>query len=1079
MLKHMLLAAGLLIGHTCLSQKIQLINSGEVLESGKASYDSGNYKLAIKKYLTIQERDTNYITSLAELAISYLGSAEYDKAIEACDRGLKRPSESRSHLLRSKAIALDKSGDYAKSVALFEKTISEYPTDPLLIYNYGITLYNAKEYAKAKEYFFRTLSINPFHAGSHRGLARIAILEGRKVHGMLAMGIYLSINPNDNENLVMINNFVLNQAPDEGSLTGTGRNSYEKLDQIVRAKMAMDKNFQSKFSLEFAIVKQFEMILDQLDVGAGETNDAYRNLYTPLYKTFKEKNYVEPFIYNLVKSTGHEQAKKWLKKNEKTLNAFYDGAGAEIRTKRSHPVIPEAFGLGTDYTALYNDNGRLTSVGKKSADDKMIGKWYFFHYNMERSAEGSFDKNEEKTGTWKYYSREGKLTKVENHDTGEMKFYHPEGTIYQHFFLVKDSIEGEARVMYRCGSVKEKYSYKQNKRHGPAVNYFPDGKIESEYSYKVGKLDGEFKTYYENGKLQTVLSYRNGLAEGPYKKYFANGKLEISGQYANDEREGTWNYFYFNGKPDRTGAYVKSLGVGEWLFYNEHGEMIEKRNFDQKGNLHGENTFYANGKVHYVRTYKNNVTTKFVYFNDKGAQVGSFEKSNGDFAIKSYYPTGELSAEGALKAGKNHGKWKYYDRFGKLKSEFTYKEGDLHGPVIEYYPTGVKKSVYAYEEDRLHGYYQAFHVNGQVSSEGWYQNGDKQQQWLTYHLDGTLENDDYYLNGLATTTTAEFSVDGKILSRKEYDTDGNIVNVIVYNPDGKPGSILKESGVKKIYETYFSNKKPQEHIELACGVYYGPVTRWFPDGKPFYSYTLLNGKREGKFQYYDMRNQLEREGTYIDGWAEGVWKGYENGKLDYVGRYFNNNFDSTWTYYHPDGKVASIGNYFRGERHGLSSTFNAQGGPAVEKMYDNGDMISYRTYRADGTWTEWTRFTGNAVITAFFSGGTKCYEEEYKGGLLTGVKRQYLPNGKVFTETNFKDGDYEGPYVQYYLNGNLREKGQYKADEFHGKIEYYNEDGSLMRNENYNYGVRIGKATVFQKGVKSKEYTFWGPNVYE
>jgi uncharacterized protein len=1078
MFKYLSLAAGIFISVSSFSQKIQLINSGEVLESGKVSYDSGNYKSAIKKYLTITPRDTNYVASLAELALTYLGATEYDKAIEICDKGLENPSEYRPHLLRSKAIALDKKGDYAKSVALFEKTIAEYPLDAVLIYNLGITQFNAKEFAKAKDLFFRVLSVNPFHAGSHRGLARIAILEGRKAHGMLAMGLYLSINPTDNDNLVMINNFVLNQVTDEGSITASGVNSFDKLDQIIRAKMAMDKNFESKFPFDYAIVRQFEMLFQQIDMGASETNDAYRNLYAPMYKHFRDNGFLDPFIYNLVKSTGNDQVKKWLKKNDKGLKQFYDGAGAFIRTKRDHPFLPESFGLGNDYAAFHNDNGRLVSVGKKSADGKMIGKWYFFHSNMEKSAEGSFDKSENKIGIWKYYNNERTLTKTENHDNGEQTFYHKEGTVYQHFFLVKDSIEGVAEVNYPCGSIKDKYLYKENKRHGKGVSYFPDGKVQSEFNYKMGKLDGELKTYYENGKLLSILVYKDDKAEGPYKKYFANGKTEIVGKYVNDLREGEWSYFYFNGKPDRKGVYKEGVGVGEWLFYNNAGELIEKRTFDQKGSYHGENTSYTNGKIHYIKTFKNDVMTRVVFFDENGKEIGKSEKDNGTFAGKTYYSTGQLSAEGNYKNGKEQGPWKSYFRYGGLEKEYVYKEGELNGPGVEYYPGGTKKSSAYYKDDQLHGYYQSFHPNGQVSEEGWYQDGQRQQQWLAYHMDGSVESDEFYLNGVNTTHAFDFAPEGGISVRREFDEEGNLESVMLYHPDGSPASIMKESGKKRIYESTFRNKKTQSHFEILCGGYYGMIARYFPDGKPFYSYNLFNGKREGKFQYFEMSNQLEREGNYIDGWAEGLWKGYENGKLDYVGRYLNNNFDSTWTYYNESGKVSSTATYMRGERNGLSTTQNAEGGPAIEKMYLSDDLVAFRTMRADGTWSDWTKFTGNASIVAYYSNGAKAIEEEYKNGYITGPKRHYFSNGKVVSEFIFKNGDYEGPYVRYYANGKVREKGEYRSDELHGKLEWYNEDGTLSKTENYNYGVRTGKAATYQKGVK-KEYTFWGSNVYE
>jgi uncharacterized protein len=1079
MAKYLLFAFGVLLSTACFSQKIQLINSGEVIEAGKISYDSGNYERAIKKYLTISERDTNYQTMQAELALCYLATKEYDKVLEMCDKALKVPSENRSHLLRSKAIALDKKGEYEKSIALFEKTIGEYPFDFVLIYNLGVTLINTKEYEKAKDCFFRALSINPFHSGSHLALSRISILQGRKVHGMLPMGIYLSINPSDNERLVLINNVVTNQVTDEGSITPTGVNSFEKLDQIVRAKMAMDKNFKSQFSFDFAIVKQFEMVMEQLATSTVLPDDRIANYYGSFYKLIKEKNLIEPFIYNLLTSTQNEQVKKWNKKNEKTLKAFFEAASAELLTKRASPYIPESLGIEKGMTAWYNDDRKLAALGRKTPDGKRIGKWLYYHPNGERSAEGSFEKDDNKTGIWKYFSGTGIISKVENYANGEMTLYHTDGVKHQHFFTKNDLIEGEAEIFYPCGLIQKKFNYKQDQRDGAATTYFPDGKLESKFAYKAGKLDGEYVNYYANGKVLNKLNYKDDKAAGTFTGYFPNGKISKTGNYVNDELEGEWKYYFQNGVLNRSGNYKKGIGVGEWKFYDQRGELVETRNLNQEGKLDGEDSYYKDGKLYLVETYKNDVLVKVVYLDKKGTPIGSFGKSDGTFPLKTFYATGQLNSEGALRKGKNHGKWKFYYRHGGLKSEFNYEDGLLQGPSVEYYSTGAKKSVAHYKDDQLHGYYQYFYVDGTVMNEGWYQNDVKQQQWLSYHMDGSLESDDYYLNDVLVKESLDYTQDGKVYVKSQYNDEGKLIDLRHYGPKGEVKTVVKEEGGKRVFETRFGNSKPQSRFEFLCNEYHGQVSRWYPDGKIYFTYPIINGNREGKYQYFDINNKLEYEGNYLQGTSEGVWTGYENGKLDFTGKYLNGDLDSTWIYYYPNGKISSSSNYIKGKRQGLTQYFNAESGPAVEKLYESGDLISYRVMKASGAWSDWTDFNGNAVITAYYGNGAKSYEEDYKNGMINSYKRLYFPDGKIFSDYAYKDGDYFGPFVSYYANGKIKQKGNYHYDELHGKIEWYNEDGTLSKSENYIMGIRTGKATGYSKGVKTKELTFWGANAYE
>ena len=202
MIRFWLLAAALVISAACFSQNPRFINASEIITRGKDLYDSGKYKESIAQYLTVPKRDTGYVNMLSELALSYIANEEYDKALASCEEGLEKASPFRSHLLRSQAIATDRKGDYDKAVALFNKAIEAYPADFILVYNLGITHYNHEAYEKAVDCFFKVLSLNPFHPGSHLNLGRLSAGQGKKTHTMLSFGMYLGLNNNDNERLV-------------------------------------------------------------------------------------------------------------------------------------------------------------------------------------------------------------------------------------------------------------------------------------------------------------------------------------------------------------------------------------------------------------------------------------------------------------------------------------------------------------------------------------------------------------------------------------------------------------------------------------------------------------------------------------------------------------------------------------------------------------------------------------------------------------------------------------------------------------------------------------------------------------
>jgi len=47
------------------------------------------------------------------------------------------------------------------------------------------------------------------------------------------------------------------------------------------------------------------------------------------------------------------------------------------------------------------------------------------------------------------------------------------------------------------------------------------------------------------------------------------------------------------------GNYQNDLPVGEWNEYDALGELVEKRNYNEKGEYHGETISFHEGKPHY------------------------------------------------------------------------------------------------------------------------------------------------------------------------------------------------------------------------------------------------------------------------------------------------------------------------------------------------------------------------------------------------------------------------------------------------------------------------------------------------
>ncbi len=386
--------------------------------------------------------------------------------------------------------------------------------------------------------------------------------------------------------------------------------------------------------------------------------------------------------------------------------------------------------------------------------------------------------------------------------------------------------------------------------------------------------------------------------------------------------------------------------------------------------------------------------------------------------------------------------------------------------------SGGKKYVLSYKDGERDGYYQEFYPHGQLKLEGWYTLGLHQQQWLKYYPDGVVESDYYYLNDNYHNMGYDFDSKGNLEIATQYDND-KVLDLTQFNEKGEAITKKKKSGDNVLLEIQYASGKPLSKLMLTCGSFSNTVAKWFPDGKLFYTYELTNGKRHGEYRYNFPNGQVELHGNYIAGNREGRWEGFNfDGKKDYHGNYLQNEQDSTWTHYFSNGNISSITEFKNDERDGLSKQFGADGKLVLEKMYSNGDLLSYRSV-VDNVAGEWIPFTKDASILVKYSNGKPAFEENFKNGELEGARRVYYSSGQIYSEFHYSLGDYAGTQSVYYANGKIWEKGEYKFDLLNGQVQWFNDNDTLNHVENYEMGLRQGKSIWYEKGVKVGEFNFW------
>lgn len=1075
-LNRFILISCLLIFFSSLSnaQIDSLVNSGKSISSAKKWYDSGRFDLAIKELHRIDPRDTNYYYSLSELAKAYYENKQYAEAVLASEKGMAKPSPYRAQLYNTFARALSSQGKYDRAYALLNEAKKEFPLDFVLVFRHGVILYQENKYAEAEEQFFKSLDLAPYLSGAHLYLAELAMRRGDKAEGMFAMGLYLAINNQANRQLQLLERFVKNEITDEGSIETTPDNPFAKLNEIIRSKITFDPGYKTKIPIDAGIVKQYQLLFEQISGQEYDKNNPWVKFYVTIYKDLIKANMQEIFIYHLLESTTIKQVTQWKEKNKKLYQPFYDKTNTALNQLRAKRTLPASWGYKNPVACSYHNDGHIESIGDKDAQGNRIGKWYYYAENGVRIADGNYQQDE-KTGTWNYFNDSGIATSIENYDTDEIISFNTEGGLRSKYILKNKGIVGPYELFYLCGALKENRNYnKEGKREGPGKAYYPNGKLSTEFSYKEDSLHGRFIEWYESGIKMAEEELVNGKPSEKYTSYYWNGKINSTGNYENGKANGVWTYYHENGRLRKKGSFVGDKAIGQWDTYNKNGELEEKIIYGDQGDFDADEYYYDEGKLHYSLRSKKDAVISLTYYDKNGKEISALGNTEGTFEGKGYFSTGEVRVELRYLKGERSGTWKYFYRHGNVQSVNDYRNGLLEGKYTEYHENGNLKIESNYTEGKLDGLYKEYGKNGKLKTSGWYVQNQKQQKWYTYHTEGTLESDSYFLDDTQVGYTLTYNEDGKLSSKIEFDEEGKIKMVTYYNQDGIASSeaTVTEPNQLTITQKYQSGKIAQQAV-LLCREWNGQTQVILSNGKTYKSDSFVNDGRTGKYTTCFSDGKVEGTGFYEDGLATGEWKWYyDNGNKYSEGKYLQGGRDSIWTYYYPGGQISSTINYSGDIKHGESQIIALDGKIVLYKKYHTGDLIAYRLYDKEGKLSDWLPFTGNENLVSYFPNGKVAVSEYYKNGEYDKERTIYFPSGKIQKQTHYKNGMNEGESIEYYPDGKLKEKGTFKDDLATGTWEYYDSNGNLSRKEPYLGGELNGKVEYFSNGKNTGSQLF-------
>lgn len=1070
------------------AQQIPYIHSGELIEKGIKEHDEGNYKKAIAFYNQVPEGDTNYLLSVYEQSLSALHDTDYVACLAFCQKALQHKYKDRRQVLLNMGAAYDGVKKEKEAIQLYDSVSRLYPHDNRPYYEKAVIHFNRDRFAEAEVLLQKSLMLNPLHFRSHYLLGSLYAKEGRLTEAIMALQASLLCTNNVNlaNGPISLLSAIAMQTDKIAEYYSNKKPEYthpvfNDIDEIVQAKLALNKGYKLKTPIEDNIVRQIQVVLEKLSYDSKDSNFAMQ-YYVPLLKNIYDKDQFEPYILLLFSEYGIESvdkmaaARKGKAQLEEVRNMVYPYLSKIGSTRVLN--LEQRLSAPELYNSFPGENLLVVGQYADKEKKKFAPGFVRIYEDQVLIAEGNYDTDGKKNGNWNYYYTWEKPRLKEEYKngtiTGDATSWYENGNIgrkvkfgadgvatekYNYEYngtpdskeILKGKDEYETTYYYPDGSVKRVLTYINNKvKDGSYPLLYPDGKVNKEMSYKNEKLHGAYKSYFSNGKPDEICSYKDGQLDGEFLSYHKNGQLAARYSYIDGKRHGLAEEFYEDGTISMKKNYSNGKSDGETLYFDKKGKVY--------GTLHFKNDRILDSK----------------FLNPEGKIISEQQNYSSTIPLKYFNGYGNPSSTLFIdENGKVQGKATYYYLSGGIKEETEFKDDNFNGTSVTYHKNGNIESRRHYKDGVLDGYYQAYFPNGQLRSEGWIKDGTTQGKWRNYDENGKLSRDFFMLNGELNGPEINYEVTGRKNNVVHYDY-GMIVGITQFDTTGK---VIQETTFDKgegQYKLLHFSGAQMFQCSLKHGKLHGPYTIHSSGKKLIEKGTYNLAKRDGERIIYYPNGKIRLKGTYNNGEKNGRWIAYnvdeaiEN--ITYYAEDIQEGPDSTFA----GGLLRYVSNYHNDLKEGTTTVYGDEGKIAGALYYDRGMITGYSYEGNDGKLLPVTPILkGTADIKTFYANGAKAMEFKFINNCYEGSQKLFYTNNKLAEERNFEHNNYEGACTCFNPDGSKLSEVEFKKDVQQGEENKYDAQGKLIFTAHYIDGQPHGKAQIkSETGLSTLRYYY-------
>jgi len=222
------------------------------------------------------------------------------------------------------------------------------------------------------------------------------------------------------------------------------------------------------------------------------------------------------------------------------------------------------------YTVIYYENGSTMVKGDFDTNEKRDGKWIQNYDNWQRKIEGDFSHGK-KQGTWKHYTKTGKLHKIENYKEGVRISKWESNTKNSSSYATEEAVEvveaaHGVEINAAADAVEETVIE-------DTVEVVEEAEIIESTVVVADAVEAVVDAAEDAGERNRYYSNRH---DGEWKFYNKLGKIVEIGNYKSDKKDGKWTSYYDNGNIKKEQVWKKGKLMEVLSYMDEKGNILDK-----------------------------------------------------------------------------------------------------------------------------------------------------------------------------------------------------------------------------------------------------------------------------------------------------------------------------------------------------------------------------------------------------------------------------------------------------------------------------------------------------------------------